>query len=332
MSASPFLRSVQEYMLVRRYSLRTIKSYLYWIKYFILFNQKQHPSSMGTQEVEAFLNHLVVQRNVSASTQAIALNSIAFLYNKYLGQPLGTLSGLRHSKRQAKLPVVLTQNEVALLLSQLAGTHKLMVAMLYGSGLRRIELLRLRTKDIDFNHLQVQVWHGKGNKHRLVTLAPELLAALQAQINEVERLLIGDLTNTVYAGVWMPDAMARKYPKAATSLNWQYLFPASKLSHDPHCGALRRHHFDESALNKVIRRAAIRARIRKNVTNHTLRHSFATHLLQSGADIRTVQQQLGHSDVTTTEIYTHVLNHGAYGVRSPLSSISRQTPQSHATL
>ncbi len=196
-----------------------------------------------------------------------------------------------------------------------------MCFLLYGSGLRRIELVRLRVKDIDVDNLQVRVWNGKGAKHRLVTLAPELLPMIERQIAKVEWLLAQDVSVASYAGVWMPDALAKKNPSASRSLNWQYLFPASRLSLEPETPHLRRHHFDESALNRIIRNAARATQIKKDVSCHTLRHSFATHLLQAGADIRTVQQQLGHADVKTTEIYTHVLKQGAHGVRSPLSGL-----------
>jgi len=308
-------------MLVRRYSLRTIKSYLYWIKYFIVFNGKRHPNELGANQVECFLTYLVAERSVSASTQATALNAIAFLYNKFLDRPLGDIGQFRKSNRQPKLPVVLTQAEVRQILSNIEGSHRLMASMLYGSGLRRIELLRLRVKDVDFDHLQVRVWFGKGGKHRMVTLAEELVPELLAQKAHVAALLQQDCLCGDFGGVWMPDALARKYPGASRELVWQYLFPASKLSFQPGTTILRRHHFDESALNKIIRVAAQQANIGKQVSSHTLRHSFATHLLQSGADIRTVQQQLGHADVKTTEIYTHVLKQGAHGVKSPFSNL-----------
>ena len=321
MSSSPFLRSIREYMLVRRYSLRTIKAYLYWIKYFVLFHKKRHPQDMGADEVVQFLTFLATSRHVSAGTQAVALNAIVFLYDKYLGQPLGDLGEFHKASRQRKLPVVLTQDEVKGLLSQLEGTHFLMAAMLYGSGLRRLELLRLRVKDVDLDHLQLRIWQGKGGKHRLTTLAPELVERIIAQKKHVGALLEQDKLCRDYAGVWMPDALACKYRSAPFELGWQYLFPSSKLSFQPGTQLLRRHHFDESRLNKIIRKAAHTAHIDKQVTTHTLRHSFATHLLQSGADIRTVQEQLGHADVKTTEIYTHVLKRGAHGVRSPLSGL-----------
>ena len=321
MASSPFLRSVHEFMLVRRYSLRTISTYQYWIKNFILYHKKRHPKILGPKHVEAYLTYLVVERNVSAATQAIALNALVFLYLNIIKKPLGDVSAFRRSARQAKLPTVLTQNEVKRLMAQASGIHKLMIAMLYGSGLRRIELIRLRVKDIDFDRLHIQVWNGKGLKHRLTTLAGELVPALQHQIFNVKSRLEEDLKVHGFCGVWLPDALARKYRSAPTELGWQYLFPSSRLSIEPGTSNVRRHHVDESSINKAIRGAKKKAGIIKDVSCHTLRHSFATHLLQSGADIRTVQQQLGHSDVKTTEIYTHVLNQGAHGVRSPLSSL-----------
>lgn len=319
MSNSPFLTAIKEYMLTRRYSLRTIQSYQYWIKSFILFHDKAHPKLLGRQEVERFLTYLAVKRKVAKSTQALALNALMFLYNKFLEKPIDDMTEFQQSKRQAKLPVVLTQNEVKNLLSCMHSTHKLMAAILYGSGLRRIELMRLRVHDIDQSLLQIRVWNGKGFKHRITTLAPELIPAIQRQIKHVQMLLNEDLENNDYAGVWLPDALAKKYTKANKELGWHYLFPSIRLSLEPGTNNLRRHHLDESIINKAIRRAKHKAGLDKQITSHTLRHSFATHLLQSGADIRTVQQQLGHADVKTTEIYTHVLKQGAHGVKSPLS-------------
>lgn len=321
MPSSPFLRSIQDFMRVRHYSHRTIKSYLYWIKFFIRFNKLRHPTDMGRDEVIAFLTYLSVDRHVAAATQGIALNALVFLYDKFLERPLGDVSQFRRSGKQRKLPVVLSRDEVQRILEELRGTQKLMVAILYGSGLRRMELLRLRVKDIDFDHLQLQVWQGKGDKHRLTTLAAELVEPLKAQRALVQHLLLEDKKIEGFGGVWLPNALSRKYRSAPFELGWQYLFPASKLSIEPGTSTLRRHHFDESGLNKLIRIAARQADIGKQVTSHTFRHSFATHLLQAGADIRTVQEQLGHADVETTEIYTHVLKRGARGVQSPLSSL-----------
>lgn len=321
-TASPFIDSITRYMSVRRYSPRTIESYLYWIKYFIRFHDKRHPSGLGDREVEQFLTFLTVERNVSAATQKLALNALAFLYNRFLETPLGDVRSFRRSKEPAKLPVVLSRADVAKLLAQLNGVPLMIASLLYGSGLRRIEVARLRVKDIDFDHLQIQVWNGKGFRHRLTTLAPELLPRLKNQVDRVRLHLREDSLNEQFAGVRMLTAFARKYPGAQRTLGWQYLFPSAKLSLDPASQCLRRHHIDESTINKFIKKASLRAGIEKHVTSHTLRHSFATHLLESGADIRTVQEQLGHQDVKMTEIYTHVLKRGARGVRSPLSDLN----------
>lgn len=319
---SPFVDSITRYMSVRGYSIRTIESYLYWIKYYIHFHEKRHPQEMGAAEVEAFLSFLSVDRKVSIATQKLALNALAFLYNRYLDRPLQDIGGFQRAKVTAKLPVVLTRAEMARLLSRLEGVPLMIGSLLYGSGLRRMEAARLRVKDVDFDHLQVQVWNGKGFRHRLATLAPELVPTLKNQVERVRLYLKEDSVNQQYAGAWLPAAYARKFPGAGMTLGWQYLFPGRKLSFDPDGKCLRRHHIDESTINKFIRRAARAAEIEKQVTSHTLRHSFATHLLESGADIRTVQEQLGHRDVKTTEIYTHVLKRGARGVRSPLSDLN----------
>lgn len=254
-----------------------------------------------------------------------ALNALAFLYNKFLEQPIENAGEFRRAKKQAKLPVVLTQEEVGRLLKALEPPFRLMAGLLYGSGLRRIELLRLRINDIDHSLLQIRVWNGKGFKHRLTTLAPELLPAIDRQIARAKAYFEEDMANPKYAGVWLPDALARKYRSAPKELGWHYLFPSHKLSYEPGTKNLRRHHIDETTLNKAISQARQRAAIMKPVSPHTLRHSFATHLLMNGADIRTVQQQLGHFDVKTTEIYTHVLKQGAHGVKSPLSSLLKNS-------
>ncbi|MCB1663585.1 MAG: integron integrase [Pseudomonadales bacterium] len=321
MSSSPFLRTIRDYMLVRNYSPRTIKSYLYWIKFYIIFHKKKHPNELLAADVEAFLTYLAVHRKVSSATQAIALNALVFLYKNVIQRPIGDIGDFRHARRQRKLPVVLNKDEVRALIAQFDDTRLLMVSLLYGSGLRRIELVRLRVKDVNLDHLQLQIWYGKGGKHRVVTLAPELVNLIKMQVLKVKKLLEVDCLVESYAGVWLPNALSRKYPSASKELGWQYLFPSTRLSLEPGTVKLRRHHVDESAVNKMIRAARLKANIQKDVTSHTLRHSFATHLLQSGADIRTVQEQLGHADVKTTEIYTHVLNRGARGVRSPLSDL-----------
>jgi len=309
-------------MAVRHYSPRTIEAYLYWIKYFIHFHNKRHPQEMGDREIEGFLTFLAVERHVSMATQKLALNALAFLYNRFLNQPLGDVGGFRRSRIPPKLPVVLTRAEISAFLSQLRGVPLMIASLLYGSGLRRLEVARLRVKDIDFDHLQIQVWNGKGYRHRLTTLAPELLQGLQFQIERVRLYLREDSQNEQFAGVYLPSALARKNPGARFTLGWQYLFPSAKLSLDKVDRSLRRHHLDESSINKFVKKAVRTAGIEKQVTSHTLRHSFATHLLESGADIRTVQEQLGHQDVKTTEIYAHVLKRGARGVRSPLSDLN----------
>lgn len=319
--SSSFLSSIKDFMIARRYSKRTIHSYRYWIKAYIIFHGKKRPEDLGEKQVSDFLTYLAVERKVAPGTQALALNALAFLYNKFLQMPMGTLSQFRYSRRQPKLPTVLTVDEVRRLLAALAPSKRLPCCLLYGSGLRRMELVRLRVQDIDFDQLAIRVWAGKGGKHRLTTLAPELVPDLRLQIEQVKAFLTEDLKNPGYAGVYMPHALSKKYRHANKRLGWHYLFPSSKLSLDPETRQIRRHHIDETTINKSIKGASRRAGIQKQVTSHTLRHSFATHLLESGADIRTVQEQLGHSDVKTTEIYTHVLNRGARGVTSPLSGL-----------
>ncbi|MDP2486645.1 integron integrase [Pseudoalteromonas marina] len=287
---SAYLNYIADYMLTRQYSLRTINAYLSWITNFIHFHNKRHPSSMGNSEVEAFLDHIVLKRNMSAKTQSAALNALAFLYKHIVKNELSLNLNFVRSKRQPKLPVVM-------------------------------EAVQLRVKDIDFDYKCIQIWNGKGNKHRIVTLATELLPLLRNQIMQVEEYLQLDLQNEQYAGVWMPNALARKYPSANKSLAWQYLFPSYKSRSDPETGEIRRHHFHPTCVRKAVKKALKQTNITKIVTPHTFRHSFATHLLQGGADIRTVQAQLGHTDVKTTQIYTHVLQQGANGVVSPLSKI-----------
>jgi integron integrase len=321
MSKSPFLSALEEYMIVRRYSKRTIRNYLQWVRSYILFHNKSHPSELNARHVEDYLTFLAVNRKVSTSTQRTALNALAFLYNKFLEMPLGDMSEFSRVTKPPKLPTVLTESEVMSLLSQIDSAYKLPVGFLYGSGLRLMECIRLRVNDVDLGLKQVRIFNGKGAKHRFSTLAPELIPAIQRQIQKVESYLADDLQNESFAGVWLPDALERKYKNANKTLCWQYLFPSIKLSVDPHSGLIRRHHMDETGVNKAIKRAAAKANIIKQVSSHTLRHSFATHLLQNGADIRTVQQQLGHADVKTTEIYTHVLKQGANGVQSPLSRL-----------
>ncbi len=319
--ASPFLQYIAEFMYARRYAKRTVEGYVYWIKMYILFNKKQHPAQLTEQDVERFLSYLTNQRNVAPRTQASALNALSFLYKTVLQKPLSLNLNFNRSQLSPKLPVVLTRSEVFALLRVIEPRYKLLAQLMYGSGLRLMEAVRLRVHDIDYDYLSVMVWQGKGNKNRRTTLAAELVISLKQQTQFVLQYFQADLANPDYAGVWLPYALARKYPNAPKELGWQYLFPSLKLSVDPDSKLLRRHHLDESCVRREIKIAAKKAGISKNVTCHTLRHSFATHLLESGADIRTVQEQLGHTDVRTTQIYTHVLNRGAAGVKSPLSQL-----------
>ncbi|NTS78813.1 integron integrase [Catenovulum sp. SM1970] len=320
-SNSPFMQSIINHMFNLRYAKRTIESYLYWIKSYIRFNQYQHPNLMGDEQVELFLSHLVNERNVSASTQASALNALVFLYKEIIKNPLTLELKFNRSIRSRKLPEVLTPEQIKQLLEHLTGLNQLMAKLMYGSGLRVMETVRLRVQDIDFDYHCIAVWNAKGFKHRRVTLANQLFDELSLQIKHVKTLYDKDLSNREWSGVWLPDALGRKYPNAAKSFNWQWLFPSSRLSTNPATGEIGRHHKDQSGIQKSIKKAAFDLGITKRVTSHTLRHSFATHLLQSGADIRTVQEQLGHADVRTTQIYTHVLQQGANGVISPLSKI-----------
>ncbi len=318
---SPFLSLITEQMQMKRYAKRTIQSYLYWIKAFINFNNKQHPLKCHDTQVEQFLSYLANQRRVAPKTQALALNSLVYLYKEVLQKPLTLELNFNRTHVQPKLPVVLTTKEVAKLIIHLPAAASLPSKLLYGSGLRLMEAMRLRIRDVDFDYLSLQIWFGKGGKHRRVTLAQELIQPLRDQINYAKNFYQQDLGNESYQGVWLPYALEKKYPNAAKDFLWHYLFPSSRLSIDPLSKKLRRHHIHESSIQKGVRQTAKKLEIPKHVTCHTLRHSFATHLLQRGADIRTVQEQLGHSDLRTTQIYTHVIEHGANGVRSPLSDL-----------
>lgn len=321
MEPSPFLTHIQDTMYQRRYAKRTIETYLLWIRRYIVFHNKQHPSTMGNEHVEQFLNHLVLERHVAQQTQALVLNALSFLYKDIIRRPLSLRLNFVKSQRPRKLPVVLTQEEMERLIQHLPPAYFLPAVLLYGSGLRLMEAVRLRIKDIDFDFKCIRVWNGKGGKHRTVTMAPELQPYLRSQITKAEHYLTLDLRTEDYASVWMPTALRHKYKSANRELGWHYLFPSLKLSIDPESGKCRRHHIDESGLQKAVRTAAKKAKINKTVTPHTLRHTFATHLLASGADIRTVQDQLGHADLRTTQIYTHVLQMGGNAVRSPLSAM-----------
>jgi len=317
---SPFLEEVRQLMRVQHYAIRTEQSYIDWIRRFILFHGKRHPAEMGESEIAAFLTHLSVNRNVAPATQGQALNALVYLYRKVLNRPMGKIQGIVRPKKREKIPVVLTQLEVANMLSKLEGVHWLVGCLLYGSGLRLMECIRLRVKDIDFDRLSITVRSGEGGKDRVVTLARELVVPLKRHMESVKMTHERDLTEG-FGRVYLPYALERKYPDAAISWGWQYVFPATRRSIDPRSKVVRRHHMDETTVQKAVKIAVRNAGINRPASCHTLRHSFATHLLERGADIRTVQAQLGHSDVKTTEIYTHVIGRGGSAVISPLETI-----------
>ncbi len=301
--------------------MRTIQAYLYWIADFIRINNMQHPAKMGDAEVESYLEYLVLNKNVAAATQKTALNALVYLYKHIVEVPLNAELNFIRSKQSAKLPVVLTRDEIKRLLRAAPVNYLLHLSILYGSGLRLQELLRLRVGDIDFDYRCIRVWNGKGGKNRVVTLDESLFAQLRAQIDLCNTHLKQDLLDERFAGAWMPNRLEQKYGSLNKSLSWQYLFGAGQLSVDPQSGMFRRHHINAKQIQRAVKQARENAQIIKHVTPHTLRHSFATHLLQSGADIRTVQAQLGHSDIRTTQIYTHVIQQGGNGVVSPLSHL-----------
>lgn len=298
-------------------SIRTEGSYVGWVRRFILANGKRHPRDLGAREIEAFLTQLATHGQVAASTQNQALSALLFLYREVLQQELPWMDDIRRAKRPERLPVVLSREEVAALLTEMNGVPWLMASLLYGAGLRLMECVRLRVQDVDFVRHEITVRHGKGGKDRRTMLPAAAVEALQGQIAEARRVHERDLA-AGYGAVWLPHALARKYPNAAREWAWQYVFPASARSIDPRSGAMRRHHIDATVLQRAVKQAVRRAHINKPATCHTLRHSFATHLLEAGHDIRTIQELLGHKDVATTQIYTHVLNRGGRGVLSPL--------------
>ena len=304
----------------KHYSYRTEQAYAMWAKQFIRFHDIRHPNEMGEPEVEQFLSHLALNRNVSPATQNQALNALIFLYRHVIGRPLGNLNGVTRAKRRQKLPVVLTAKEIIKVLSFLDHPYWLLSCLMYGSGLRLMEVLRLRIKDLEFEYKSIRVLNGKGGKDRIVTLPDELVAPLKVQIEHARILHRKDLADGL-GKTTLPYALARKYPKASQEFAWQFLFPSHKTSLHPQTGQRGRHHIHEQSLQRAVKRAVKLAQIDKQATCHSFRHSFATHLLERGADIRTVQEQLGHTDIRTTQIYTHVLNRGGLGVISPLSQI-----------
>ncbi len=298
---------------------RTEEAYVGWIRRFIIANGRKHPESMGAKEIESFLTMLALRHRVAPSTQNQALAALLFLYREVLGMRLPWMEDIQRAKRTQRLPVVLTREEVRALLDTLAGTHWLMASLLYGTGMRLMECLRLRIKDVDFARSEITVREGKGAKDRRTMLPVSLAAPLQAQINEAQRLHDAD-QRAGFGSVHLPFALARKFPNAGSEWGWQYVFPSALRSVDPRSGHTGRHHLDESSLQRAVRGAVQRVGIAKPASCHTLRHSFATHLIEDGYDIRTVQELLGHKDVATTQIYTHVLGRGANAVRSPLDA------------
>ena len=304
-------------MRLKHYSLRTEQTYIQWIKRFIFFHQKRHPREMGAPEVKAFLTDLAVRHRVAASTQNQGLNALVFLYQKVLDLSLGEIGEYARAKRPQRLPVVLTREEVQRLLAATKDTYQLMARLLYGTGMRLMECIRLRVKDVEFARNQIIVREGKGQKDRVTVLPSSIKPALQDHLARIKLRHEQDLKEG-YGHVYLPNALAQKYPAADREWGWQWVFPSAKRSVDPRSGKERRHHIQEVGLQRAVKEAVRLSGINKPASCHTLRHSFATHLLESGYDIRTVQELLGHKDVSTTMIYTHVMQEPGIGVRSPL--------------
>ena len=324
-SASPtnrprLLDSVREVLRVHHYSISTEHSYIQWIKRFIYFHNKRHPEEMGADEITAFLTYLAVNRKVSPATQNQALSAILFLYKRVLKIELPWMDNVVRAKRTKRLPVVFTRQEIRALLAQFDGTRWLIFSLMYGCGFRIIECLRLRVKDIDYHYKQIVIRDAKGGKDRVTLLPESLIEPLRNHLVRVKELHEQDLASG-FGCVYLPYALERKYPKACREWSWQFLFPANKIAADPRTGIRRRHHVYKQTLQRHLKRAIYHAGIVKPASSHTLRHSFATHLLEDGYDIRTVQELLGHKDVKTTQIYTHVMGKGCNGVKSPLERI-----------
>ena len=314
------LDRVRNAIRVRHYSPRTEEAYVGWIRRFILFHNKRHPGEMGEIEIDEFLTYLARQRKVTASTQTQALSALLFLYREVLARPCAWIEVAVRAKRRKTLPIVLTRGEVRGLLSQMQGAPALIASTLYGSGLRLMECLELRVKDTDFERSELVVRNGKGGRDRISTLPQAIAPALQEHIKQVRSVPDRDLQDGA-GRVQLPHALARKYPNAERQWGWQYVFPAARRSTETETGTARRHHMHQSVIQRAVKAAVLRAGITKPASCHTLRHSFATHLLEDGYDIRTVQELLGHQDVRTTMIYTHVLNRGGLGVRSPFDTL-----------
>ncbi|HYR74366.1 MAG TPA: integron integrase [Pyrinomonadaceae bacterium] len=302
---------------MRHFSIRTEQAYVNWIRRFILFHKKRHPRNMGEAEIRTFISHLAVESEISASTQTVALSALLFLYRDVLKKELPYVSNIERARKPKRLPLVFTRNETKRILMNLEGAHWLVVSLLYGAGLRLMESLRLRVKDVDFTYGQLTVRDGKGEKDRVTMLPNSVRELLEHHLQKVKLLHKDDL-KAGHGEVFLPYALARKYPQAPKEWGWQYVFPAASRSIDPRSEKQRRHHLSDDVIQKAVKKAIRAARIPKNGSCHTFRHSFATHLLENGYDIRTVQELLGHKDVRTTMIYTHVLNRGGRGVQSPL--------------
>ncbi|APV48907.1 integrase [Betaproteobacteria bacterium GR16-43] len=311
------LDQVRHGIRMRHYSIRTERTYVHWIKRFVVFHGRRHPREMGGEEVTAFLSALATERNVAAATQNQALSAILFLYKEVLGVELPWLDAVRRAKKPTRLPTVLTQAEVRVLLAHIEGVHGLMARLMYGTGMRLMECVRLRVKDLELERREVTVRQGKGGRDRMTVLPESLVAPLDAHLASVKEWFLRDRADDL-SGVELPHAYGRKNPGAGKIWGWQWVFPSHEITIDQRTGVRRRHHTYEQSLQRAVARAARHARIVKPVTTHTLRHSFATHLMEAGYDIRTVQELLGHRDVSTTMIYTHVLNRGGRGVVSPL--------------
>ncbi|MCP5056911.1 MAG: integron integrase [bacterium] len=321
-SATPpkLLDRVRTALRVRHYALRTEQAYIAWIRRFIFYHHVRHPNDMGSVEVIEFLSHLAVDRHVAASTQNQALAALLFLYREVLGRQLEGLGSAVRARAPRRLPVVMTRDEVRAVLSLLRGEHALIGGLLYGSGVRLLECLKLRVKDLDVPRRQLIVREGKGNRDRATLLPSSLEEPLTQHLARVRDIFERDRRSGT-PGVALPSALERKYPNAGAEWGWHWVFPAAQLSRDPRSGIVRRHHLTETGPQRAVHRAAARAHLGKRVSPHTFRHSFATHLLEDGSDIRTVQVLLGHKDVRTTMIYTHVLDRGPLGVQSPIDKL-----------
>lgn len=311
------LQQVKNAIQVRHYSIRTEQAYVRWIKNFIYFHDKKHPKDMGDNEITAYLSYLASIRNISAATQNQALNALVFLYRKVLDIEVGVFKELVRAKASKRIPVVLSHDEAVDVLSHIDGMNGIMARLLYGSGLRVMECVRLRIKDIDYKFKQITVRDGKGKKDRVTLLPDSLIEPLKEAIEHAKNIHKFDLSEG-FGEVYLPYALARKYKKAPVETGWQYIFPASKRANDPRSNKERRHHISETVLQKAVKAAVRKTNIVKPATCHTFRHSFATRLIEKGTDIRTVQELLGHENVSTTEIYTHVLNINKRGVLSPI--------------